>query len=336
VVRLEKLTDVADQFILVRLDKITGVDLRLFEFDYDLTWMGFFLNAEEKVYGRYGGRDAKSADGHLSLPGLRFALEAALAAHRKDSKVKPDALPGQSLLVEEYPAAKKRRDKGCIHCHQVTEFRRFDAREAGTFRREDLWVYPLPENVGLVLDNDQGNKVRSVAPGSAAARGGLRAGDLLQTLNGVAVASFADAQHGLNRAPGKGDIEVRWKRDGESLTAKIVLVEGWRKTNWTWRTSMLEILPSLSLFGDDLTREEKKALGLSEKRLAFRQDKTLGAQVKMAGVQAGDIIIGIDDLELEMTMLGFLAHVRQSYLVGDKITINVIRDGKRVNLPLRL
>jgi hypothetical protein len=33
---------------------VDDVDLNTFEFDYDLTFMVFFLNANGKVYARYG------------------------------------------------------------------------------------------------------------------------------------------------------------------------------------------------------------------------------------------------------------------------------------------
>jgi hypothetical protein len=69
-----EVASVADQFVRVRLVKIAGADLRLFEFDYDLTWHVFFLNANETMYGRYGGRDASSAEGRFSLKGLRYAM----------------------------------------------------------------------------------------------------------------------------------------------------------------------------------------------------------------------------------------------------------------------
>ena len=62
--------------------KITGLDLRLFEFDHDLTWYVFLLNADETVYGRYGGRDATGAEARLSLKGLRYAMDRALEAHK--------------------------------------------------------------------------------------------------------------------------------------------------------------------------------------------------------------------------------------------------------------
>jgi S1-C subfamily serine protease len=228
------------------------------------------------------------------------------------------------------------RKGDCIHCHQINEFRRHDAKTAGTFRREDLWVYPLPENLGLVLDTDQGNKVRSVAAGTPAQQAGLRAGDILQRVNGVPTASFADVQYGLHRAPPQGKMPLTWLRDGKPATAELPLAAGWRKTNWTWRPSMLDALPSLSVYGEDLTAAEKKALGLSEKRLAFRQDAKVGSGARKAGVRAGDVIIGIDGQALEMTMLEFLAHVRRNYLVKDRITLNVLRDGKRIDLPHQL
>jgi hypothetical protein len=37
-----------------------------------------------------------------------------------------------------------------------------------------------------------------------------------------------------------------------------------------------------------------------------------------------------------MTLAQFLAHVRRNYLVGDRVTINALRDGKRVGLPMTL
>ena len=96
---------------------------------------------------------------------------------------------------------------------------------------------------------------------------------------------------------------------------------------------MLDILPALSLYGDDLTAQQKKDLGLDAKHLAFRQDTTVGTQAKKFGVQGGDVVIGVDDLTLEMTMLDFLGYIRRNYLIGDRIKLNVIRDGKKLDLP---
>jgi predicted metalloprotease with PDZ domain len=336
VVRLERIADVAKQFVCVRLTRITGVDLNLFDFDYDLTWAAFFLSPDEKIYGRYGGRDASGLDARLSLAGLRHALRAALEAHRREGPGKSPPRPGRPLLAENYPAAARLHKGACVHCHQVNEFRREARKASGEWRREELWVYPLPENVGLTLEVDRGDRVRAVRPDSPAARAGLRPGDTLKRLNGLPVASFADAQYALHRAPAKGQVAVRWLRDGQEMTGRLDLADGWKKTNLTWRPSMLDILPSLTVYGTELSAAEKTRLGLSAKRLAFRQDRAVHREAKAAGVRAGDVIVGIDGRAPEMSLPEFLAYVRRNYLVGDRITLNVLRDGKRVDLPMRL
>ena len=78
--------DVAERFVRVRLTRIDNLDLNLFEFDYDLTFTVFFLNADGKVYARYGGRDGKDPDGRQSLAGLRYTMESVLEAHGKPEK----------------------------------------------------------------------------------------------------------------------------------------------------------------------------------------------------------------------------------------------------------
>jgi serine protease Do len=312
--------------------KIEGIDLRKFEFDLDLTWSVFLLNADETIYGRYGGRDASGADARLSLKGLRYALDRALEVHKNPPEARP--LTGPPVRAETYAAAKKHR--GCIHCHNVNEFRRADQKAEGTWDRASVWVYPLPENVGVSLDVDVGDRVRAVATGSAAERAGLKAGDRLTRLNGTPIASFADATYALHKAPVKGEVPVAWTRDGREQSATLKVADGWRKTNVTWRPSMLDMLPSVPFSGDDLSTAEKKMLGLEEKRAAFRQDAPVHSTLRAAGVEAGDMVIGFDGVAVDGGFGALLGHVRRNYLVGDTITVNVLRGGRRVDLKLTL
>jgi serine protease Do len=314
-----------------------GVDLNVFTFDYDLTWAAFFLSADEKVYGRFGGRDAGPADKYLTQPGLKHAMRAALAAHKKEPKAKPAADPKPAKTPEQFESAKKRlRPDACIHCHQVYDFRREDLKAAKKWTLDEVWVYPLPENVGLSVDPDQGDRVKAVAEKSAAAKAGLKVGDVLKSVNGVPVASFADVRQGLHLAPASGKVAVSWERDGKEQKAELELAEGWRKTDISWRASMWGLEPAASVHGKDLDADEKKELKLSPKALAFRQGNFVPGPAKAAGIRQGDVILGIDDKELEMTMLQFNAYVRLNYKVGDKVTFNVIRDGKRLNIPMAL
>src|SRR5207253_40133 len=131
-----------------------------------------------------------------------YAMQAALEAHHKNTDDSPRKVRPQR--VEDY--GRGRRMGGCIHCHQVAEIQRDVARGEGTWKREDRWVYPLPENVGLTLEVDRGNRVKAVTPESPAAKAGMQTGDTLKTLNGYSVASFADAQFALHKASAKGQI----------------------------------------------------------------------------------------------------------------------------------
>lgn len=318
----------------MRLLTITGVDLNVFDFDYDLTWMTFFLNANEKVLGRYGGRDADGADTRNSLAGLRHAMQAALGTHRHDPQGKPAPRQEVPLYIERLPSASTYR--GCIHCHQVKEILRDEKVKAGTWHRQEVWAYPLPENVGIKLELDRGNVVKSVAAGSPAGRAGLRTGDVLASLNGLPVHSFADIQYALHRAPAKGDIGIEWRHAGHAMKANLELTDGWRKTNITWRPSLLYLLPSLTVYGPDLNSTEKKNLGLSAKQLAFRQQTPVHSEAQAMGVKEGDVITGIDNRRMDMTVQEFLGHVRQNYLIGDRVVLNIIRSGKRLELPVQL
>lgn len=318
----------------MRLIRVTGADLSLFEFDYDVTWAAFFLNTNGKIYGRFGGRDAKGPDTRNSLEGLRFAMTAALEEHRKNPTAGPDRPLEKPVYVEKLPTAKQYR--GCIHCHQVNEILIAEKKNAGSWLRESIYSYPLPENIGITLDRAQGNRVSEVLPNSLAAKVGIQPGDVVRTINKLPIHSFADASYALHKAPLVGSIPIAWQHDGKDRDATLVLAAGWRRTNITWRPSLMDHLPTMYVFGTDLTIQEKKALGLDEKRLAFRQEAPIHPNAHKIGVRENDIILGIDNKNLEMSMQQFLGYVRQNYLIDETITINLLRDGKRVDIPFKL
>lgn len=333
-VRLENLADVAKQFVLVRLTRIDQADLGLFQFDYDLTLAFFFLNAQEQIYGRYGGRDARGPDTRQSLAGLRNAMLAALRAHRQRDISAALQRRGEPLYIRDLPAARNYR--GCIHCHQAKEILYDSSTEEQRAASQVIFRYPLPDNLGFVLDIDQGNVVQKVLRDSAASRAGLRPADTVLTLNGLPVHSIADAQFALDRSPVAGSIDIRWLRQGKPMAAALRLPAGWRKSDLRWRPSMRYMVPSARVFGRDLTPQERSQFGLTATQLAFWQKYPVSTQAQDAGVQEEDIILGFDGKVLEMEAYDFLRYVERNYLVGDRVQIDIIRDGQRIQLPMRL
>jgi predicted metalloprotease with PDZ domain len=316
----------------VRLTRIDDVDLSLFAFDYDVTMMVFFLDAEENVYARYGGRDPDGPDARQSLEGLRHTMQSVLAVHEREEKeYAPRPADGPKSVRD-----LRRARGGCMHCHQVKEAINADLRRSGKWSRDLVWRYPLPENLGLALEVDRGNVDKHVEDGSAAAAAGLKAGDVLRKLDGVPVHSFGDAQFALDAAPKAGSVEVVWQRGDDVHKGKVSLAEGWRKTDVSWRPSVRHLVAQARLYGEDLTAEQKKALGLDPKQLAFRQRELMTFQAKSAGIRPGDVILGVDGVRLETDVTGFLRYVQSNYLVGDKVTVNLLRDGKRLEVPMDL
>jgi len=316
----------------VRLTRVIDVDIHQLEFDFDLTMMTFFLSPEGQVYSRYGGRDSKDAENRLSLAGFRHTMESVLAEHAKKAPEFAERTVEKPLYPRDMNIAKR----GCVHCHNVKEQQEIDLTKAGKWTRDLVWRYPPPDNIGLIPDVDRGNVVKSLTPESPAAKAGLKPGDQLRSLNRVPIHSFGDALFALDFAPAKGGIEVAWERDGKAMSAKLELSEGWKKTDITWRPSQQHRIPSLKLFGDDLTADEKKALGLKPGQLAFRQQKAVSEHATKSGFKAGDVILGIDGLEQNTTMTPFLFFVRRNHLAGDRVKVIVLRDGKRIEIPMTL
>src|SRR5687767_5916275 len=71
-----------EKVVCVRVIQRWGMDLSIFQFDYELTWAVFLMNADKTIYGRYGSRSEHSnTSKDISIDGLRKALEGALELH---------------------------------------------------------------------------------------------------------------------------------------------------------------------------------------------------------------------------------------------------------------
>jgi serine protease Do len=213
---------------------MNDVNLRLFQFDYDVTWFSFFLGSDERVYGRYGGRDSKSCDARLSVAGFKHTMKLVLDEHKRSQKEDPPVAPVafQREVFQISP-------RSCVHCHQVWEGQRRESRANGTFDEQSLYVYPIPENVGLTLSVDEGNRVAAVKSGTAAAKAGLRAGDILEMVHRTKIFSQGDVMAALHDAPVIGSIKVKYRRDDRRETAELELAKDWKKSDLSWRPSMV-------------------------------------------------------------------------------------------------
>lgn len=329
-----------------------GVDLSLFQFDWDVTFAAVLLNGDGTVYGRFGTRSGRGdqASRDVSLPGFREALEGALEIHAgyPGNREALRGKEGEKLpfrFPEQIPALRERKSedlpKGCIHCHEVAEGLRTAARATRRPLPDDLmYPWPLPDRVGLVLDPDTRATVKSVAPGSPAARSGIAPRDRVLAVVGQPVLSAADVQWALHKAPAEGTLRVLLaKPDGKEAEASLALEAGWRRGDVAWRGSFWPARPGFTC--DPLDAAGKQALGIPPDGLAlrvkfvYRQDS--GKAARKAGLEAGDVLVEVDGRRESMDETAFLAHVLQGKVAGQSLSVTVLRKGKleRLRLPLQ-
>lgn len=324
---------------------MNGVNINRFQFEYDLTWMAFFQDAEGRTYARYGGREDGDPQSHLTKASLLKLMSQVLELHQKGAVQKigryepegqpartPEDIPPMSTMLA------KRKVK-CIHCHdvKVAELRDRQARKA--FKRDMIFTYPTPLAVGLKLDPDDQGRVKSVSAGSPAAAAGVQTGDRLQSADGERILSLADMARVLELTPKEATLPLKLDRDGKSIQAQLHLSGDWKRTaDPSWRASVHLAGPNPGFWGVELDRAQKRAAEIPEDGLALRVIFLFPNHRTpiRAGLKLKDIVIEFDGERHPMSTrhVHALCQIRHDY--GDRVPIVVRRNGKDLSLMLEL
>jgi serine protease Do len=354
----EQMRDLLDQFVCVRVVKANGLDLSLFQFDYDQSFHAMFLNGDRTIYGRFGTRSQNKEDDDMTMAGFREAMKGALALHQKYPANK-QSLAGKSggkplfEVPEAFPSLKGKYKAeidydgavvaSCIHCHQVRDAERVYYRQQGkTLPEQVLYPYPLPSVIGLTMDPRQCATISGVETGSIAAAAGLAAGDQIISLNRQPLLSIADMQWVLHNAPSAGQLAVDYRRDQKVASTKIELPAQWRaRSDLAWRPTTWD-LRRMALGGlwlNDLDDAERKKRGIAPDALALWV-KHLGeygehAVAKNAGFRKDDVIIAVGDANQRWSETELIAAALQ-HRPGDKLPITILRGQEKIDLKLPL
>lgn len=358
VARDEAVQKLLGQFVCVRIVKANGMDLSLFQYDYDQSWAAFFLNADKTIYGRYGTRSHRTeSQNDMSLAGFNKALEGALALHRQYPKNRAALLAKRGAdpevkRPEEFPWLKGRYTadldfgpkvaQSCIHCHQVGESLRVQYRSAGKAIPEDvLFPYPNPRVVGMDMDPQERSTVREVRAGTAAEKAGFRAGDQISALNGQPILSTADIQWVLHHAGPSDRVKADVVRAGKPATLTLALEPGWRqKSDLSWRATSWDLrkMTTGGLSLEPATAEQRRAAGVPERGMALWV-KAVGqygphAAAKNAGFRAGDVLTTVDGKSDLLTETEVMAYLVNAHKPGEKVPVALVRGGQTLTLSL--
>ncbi len=326
------------QYVLARVVRMDNIDIGLFDYDRNNTLYFFLLNGDEEIYMRYGGRDATGPDAYLNLASLEIALERGLELHRKKqagewkppARPSPDFAKNYPLLVERTIARNQ-----CVECHLIGDFQNQHRELDGTLDKlKHLYRSPDIKTIGIQLDVPKGLAIKE-AKGAAAAAG-MKPGDRIAAVDGTPVWTFADLQHRYDQVERKAErVRFTVDRDGKPVDLDIALAPRWWLSDIRYK--QLTIDPRPYFESRPLDAAAKAKLGLDPAGFAseVRHVDMFAQVMKSNELKVGDIVTAVDG-----TVKDEMADTPELYIklrrkAGDSVTVDVIRDGKRMRMPVK-
>lgn len=169
------------------------------------------------------------------------------------------------------------------------------------------------------IDAQQGAFVSAVLPDSAAAKAGLKAGDVITALNGQKLRSFSELRAKVATTGVGKEIELTYLRNGKEEKTKVTLQADSGST-----VAAKDLLPALK--GAEYSNYSDKGFKGIE---ITKVEK--GSQAEMRGLKKGDVIVGINRHSIEnMSDLRKVLEAKPSV-----IALNIFRDGSNFFLLIQ-
>lgn len=317
---------------------MNNVDIGLFDYDRHNAVYYFAMNADERIYLRYGGRDETSPETYLNLDSFERALEAGLREHARyrrgtlPKRERPAPLyPRDIELVRSEVLAMGR----CVECHLIADYQLLQRELDGTLdKRRDMFVYPDIKRIGIHLDVPTGLGVKETA--GPAALAGMRPGDYILALNGEPVLTFGDVQYLYNKVPRDSKEATFTVRRGDTAQEVRVDLPG----DW-WYTDLYHrywsVDPQAYFYVRGLTFEEKERLGFRTDGFAsVVTGVDTGAQVyNLHDLEERDIIYAVNGVEADGSTQNLDLYIKLNIQGGDDFRVKILRGRQPMELRIR-
>lgn len=326
-----------EQYVCARIASMTGIDIGLFDYDRHNALYYFIMNADEHLYMRYGGRDARSADSYLDLDSLEIALKMGLERHElyKQGRIERQARP-EPFFPRDIPQLKKEiLPRRCTECHLIADYQAQEAERAGTLdKRREMYRSPDIRTIGIELDVPKGLVVKEAT--DAAKRAGMKPGDVIVGVNGTPTLTFGDLQYfydQMSRDSEQARISVA--RNGATKELVIDLPQQWWWTDLDHRFWSVE--PIIGFSSRPLSAREKKkhgfdAAGFASEVTHVNRGAWMG---RWNDLRVGDIVYSIDGVEVNAATQSCETHIRLAVTAGAPFAANVLRHGARMQVRIR-
>ncbi len=326
------------KYVCVRITRMDDVDIALFDRDWINTLYFFILNADEQIYLRYGGRDARGGETYLDLDSIELALKQGLELHRKFQlgELPKTERPKPRFAKEIPPLVERTFAKNqCVECHLIGDFDLVDREQKGTLNKlTQMYRWPDIRVLGIELDVPKGLLVKEAK--DAAKTAGMKPGDVIAKVNGTSVWTYGDLQYFYDKVPRDAtQVNISVDREGKQLDLPIVLRERWWLTDLRFR--QLSVDPRSEFESRPLTAVEKLKYQLPGNTFAAEVTRIGGfaQMLKVHELIIGDIVFAVDGVDHDDLANTPELYIKLRKTAGDTVTLDVIRDGKRMKLPVR-
>jgi S1-C subfamily serine protease len=221
-----------------------------------------------------------------------------------------------------------------VECHLIGDFQNLQREQDGVLDKlTHLYRSPDIKTIGVYLDVPKGLVVKEAKGAVAAA--GMKPGDRIATWEGTPVWTFGDVQYRYDKVDRRAkELHIGVERDGRAVELAVALPPRWWWTDLTFRQSSVD--PRTDFSDRPLTDEEKAKLGLKADGFAS-QVKYVAEFAKIRGaheLKVGDIIVAVDGVERDEFANTADLFIKLRKKAGDSAMLDVIRDGKRVQMKL--
>jgi S1-C subfamily serine protease len=164
----------------------------------------------------------------------------------------------------------------------------------------------------------------------------MKPGDRIAALNGTPVWTFGDIQYQLDKVSRKaGRISLTVDRGGKPLDLAVALPPRWWWTDLRFRQSSVE--PRTYFEDRPLSVVEKQKLHLGHETFAseVKYVADFARLMKTHDLKTGDIIIAVDGVDRDEVADTADLFIKLRRAPDVSVTLDVIRDGKRMQMPLK-
>ena len=258
---------------------------------------------------------ARAEKARLQAEGSRIKADADAETRKIKAEVAAEAAAEQAVLAEDLAALHEEVEQEMAHArgqHGVHVFS-FDEDDRG-WLGVTISEVTAEKAKELKLPAERGALLSEVEADSPAAKGGLKAGDVITEFNGQKVEGTAQFRRFIRETPAGRTVQLTYWRDGGSQTASVQLGParsmfevGPKDFNFNFQMPQLDrlrVMPELKMFSfgrpllgidaEDLTGQLGGYFGAPEGEGVLVRTVNVGSPAEKAGLKAGDVITQVN------------------------------------------